>query len=86
MNVKRDLIYVSKFASIQMGPMTVNAMMDTHSTVMDYHAVVSNKYIITCMSCARMHFIYIRWVASIWGVFNFQICYRPSKFTKSPSC
>ena len=44
MNVKRDLIYVSKFASIQMGPMTVSAMMDTHSTVTDYPAVVSSKY------------------------------------------
>ena len=43
MNVKRELIYVSRFASTQMGPMTVSATVDTHLTVMDYHAVVSNK-------------------------------------------
>ena len=34
-SAKRDLIYVSKFASTQMGPMTVSAMMDIHLILMD---------------------------------------------------
>ena len=55
MNVKKDLIYVSKFASTQMSPMTVSATMDTHLMVMDYHAVVSsnnlcmNTFVINCL-------------------------------------
>ena len=35
MNVKRDLTYACKYASIQTSPMIVSAMMDTHLTVMD---------------------------------------------------